>query len=299
MPRKWQHQEADFLDSTLTIDPSVSDAIAKMHDVPWVVSHRGEWHSLPENSIEAALHAFQIGADMVEIDVQCIADNTLVVIHDDTLDRTTNARGPVKDLTATELAQTRLRASDGERDSSLTDIRLPRLAEMLEELRGKCMINLDTKLREELDDACDLVVDLKMEDQVLMKMLINPSADGSEFLNCSWFGKVPFMPVILDAPRGQLAQIASRVVGTLKSPIVEVQFQTLEDLEALSAQMAASGTQIWTNTLDPVHSLNLSDSNAMSDPELVWGALLDAGVRAIQTDQSESLRKYLERRLTK
>lgn len=282
--------------STVTVNPSVRDAIAKLDSVPWAVSHRGEWHSFPENSIEAAQRAFQIGADMVEIDAQGIIDGTLVVIHDDTLDRTTNLTGPVSDMTPARLSSARLRASDGSRDHALTDIRLPRLADMLEQLRGKGMINIDTKLRHELDDACDLVLDMKMEDQVLMKMLVAPGGDGSEFLDCPWFGKVPFMPVILDAPEGMLARDVGRIVRTLKSSIVEIGFHQLEDLAALSTEMAATGTKIWTNTLDPVHSLDLSDSNALRDPDLVWGRLLECGVRAIQTDQSESLVKYLEHR---
>lgn len=280
----------------MTINRSVRDAIAKMDGAPWVVSHRGEWHNFPENSIEATQRAFQIGADMVEIDVQGIADGTLVVIHDDTLDRTTNLNGAVNALTPARLNSARLRASDGIRDSALTDIHLPRLADMLEQLRGKGMINIDTKLRHELDDACDLVLDMKMEDQVLMKMLVDPGDDGSEFLGCHWFGKVPFMPVILDAAEGMLARDVGRIVRTLKSSIVEVQFHQLEDLAMLSTEMAATGTQIWTNTLDPVHSLDLSDANAVRDPDLVWGRLLACGVRAIQTDQSESLVKYFEQR---
>lgn len=284
------------MDSAVTSNRNVLDAISGMDAAPWIVSHRGEWQTLPENSIEGALQAFQIGADMVEIDAQAIADGTLVVIHDETLDRTTNVTGAVSELTPARLRDVKLRASDGLRDTALTDINLPRLADMLGQLRGKGMINIDTKLRHELDDACDLVLDMKMEDQVLMKMVVQPDDDGSEFLECDWFGKVPFMPVILDAPEGMLARDVGRIVRTLKSPIVEVQFHQLEELAMLRKEMIATGTQIWTNTLDPVHSLDLSDSNAIRDPDLVWGRLLECGVRAIQTDQSESLVSYFGQR---
>jgi glycerophosphoryl diester phosphodiesterase len=232
---------------------------------------------------------------MVEIDAQSIADGSLVVIHDDTLDRTTSLSGLVRDMTPAMLASARLRASDGLNGAPLTTTPLPRLPEMLEALRGKGLINIDTKVPADLDAACATVIDMGMTDQVLMKMIVRHDDDGSEFLGRDWFGKVAFMPVILDAPAGALVSSVTRIAQTLAAPMVEIQFRDIEELLNLSGVLAPQHVGIWTNTLDPVHSLDLSDSRAMQDPAAVWGHLLACGVGALQTDQSEALADFLGR----
>ncbi|QKV17177.1 glycerophosphodiester phosphodiesterase family protein [Oricola thermophila] len=68
-----------------------------------VVCHRGANRFAPENTLAAAQLAFQQGAHYVEIDVRESADGELVVIHDPTVDRTTNGTGRVDEMTAAEL----------------------------------------------------------------------------------------------------------------------------------------------------------------------------------------------------
>lgn len=274
---------------------AIDDAIATLDRHPWIVAHRGDWRTAPENSIEAALGAFALGADMVEIDAQSIADGSLVVIHDDTLERTTSLSGLVRDMTPAMLASARLRASDGLNGAELTNTALPSLPQMLEALRGKGLINIDTKIRDDLDAACATVIDMGMTDQVLMKMIVAHDDDGSEFLDRKWFGKVAFMPVILDAPKGALVSSVTRIIERLRAPMVEIQFRDLDELQHLSGLLASRSVGLWTNTLDPVHSLDLSDSRALTDPAAVWGHLLDCGVGALQTDQTAALAEFLGR----
>lgn len=274
---------------------SIDEAIRTLDDHPWIVAHRGDWRQHPENSVQAAISAFDLGADMVEIDAQSIADGTLVVIHDDTLDRTTTLAGTVRDLTPQALGGAKLRASDGLKDASVTNIALPRLDQMLSALRGVGLINIDTKVPADLDAACNLVIDMEMSDQVLMKMTVAHDDDGAEFLDRPWFGKVPFMPVILDAPKEGLIQAVTRIATMTRAPMVEIQFQDLSELTALADILRAQRIGIWTNTLDPVHSLDLSDSRALCDPDAVWGTLFGAGIGALQTDQTAALARYLGR----
>lgn len=274
---------------------AIDDAIATLDRHPWIVAHRGDWRTAPENSIEAALGAFALGADMVEIDAQSIADGSLVVIHDDTLERTTSLSGLVRDMTPAMLASARLRASDGLNGADLTNTAMPSLPQMLEALRGKGLINIDTKIRDDLDAACATVIDMGMTDQVLMKMIVAHDDDGSEFLDRKWFGKVAFMPVILDAPKGALVSSVTRIIERLRAPMVEIQFRDLDELQHLSGLLASRSVGLWTNTLDPVHSLDLSDSRALTDPAAVWGHLLDCGVGALQTDQTAALAEFLGR----
>ncbi|MCC6094340.1 MAG: glycerophosphodiester phosphodiesterase, partial [Eubacterium sp.] len=73
-----------------------------MHS-PYVWAHRGASGYAPENTLEAFQLAADIGADGVELDVQLTRDNQIVVCHDETIDRTSNRKGWVKDFTLEEL----------------------------------------------------------------------------------------------------------------------------------------------------------------------------------------------------
>jgi len=68
-----------------------------------VIGHRGAAAYAPENTLPSFEHAVEVGADAVEFDLHCTADGQLVVIHDPTLERTTDGAGPVEDRTLEEL----------------------------------------------------------------------------------------------------------------------------------------------------------------------------------------------------
>jgi len=68
-----------------------------------VIGHRGNRAHAPENTLESLRQAVALGVDAVEFDLRVTRDGALVVIHDDTLDRTTNGSGPVALRTMTEL----------------------------------------------------------------------------------------------------------------------------------------------------------------------------------------------------
>lgn len=86
---------------------------------PLVLGHRGAPRVAAENTIRAFREATRAGADGVELDVQISADGVPVVIHDATLDRTTDAFGAVSTLAAAALAA--VDAGDGEGVPTLTD----------------------------------------------------------------------------------------------------------------------------------------------------------------------------------
>lgn len=72
-------------------------------DTPLLIAHRGGSLEVPENTLSAFRHAINVGMRMVELDVQMTSDGELVVIHDETVDRTTNGTGPVGSFTLEEL----------------------------------------------------------------------------------------------------------------------------------------------------------------------------------------------------
>lgn len=72
---------------------------------PLAIAHRGGSRLRPENTMAAFTHACDLGVDGLECDVHLAADGELVIIHDATLDRTTDAAGPVAGMTSAALAQ--------------------------------------------------------------------------------------------------------------------------------------------------------------------------------------------------
>ncbi len=95
---------------------------------PLIAAHRGGAALAPENSLRAFRNALALGADFLEFDLHMTRDGEVVVIHDPTLERTTTARGAVRDLTRAELAAARLRARDG----GVTEEPVPTFAELLD-----------------------------------------------------------------------------------------------------------------------------------------------------------------------
>lgn len=91
------------------------------------VAHRGGAARWPENSLTAFRHAIAGGARIVECDVHLTADGEVAVIHDPTLDRTSNGSGPVARCTVADLGRVRLRGPDG----ALVDEGVPTLREVL------------------------------------------------------------------------------------------------------------------------------------------------------------------------
>lgn len=114
-----------------------------MTDVVFI-AHRGasgKGHS-PENTIAAFREAINIGADCVECDVHCTKDGQVVVMHDSTLNRTTNKKGTIAEMTLEEVKQ----ADAGSWFSSLfTGERVPALGELLELTKGKVINVIEIK----------------------------------------------------------------------------------------------------------------------------------------------------------
>ncbi|HUH39539.1 MAG TPA: glycerophosphodiester phosphodiesterase [Castellaniella sp.] len=71
---------------------------------PTVIAHRGGGRHAPENTLAAVRHAAALGYSMIEYDVKLTADGVPILLHDDTVERTSNGRGAAADLTFKALA---------------------------------------------------------------------------------------------------------------------------------------------------------------------------------------------------
>lgn len=107
-----------------------------------VVAHRGASGHAPELTFAAFSKAIEMGADSIEVDVHQSADGKIVIIHDQTLDRTTNGTGLIASKTYKELQ--RLDAGSWF-DDSFAGERIPLFSEFIESVKGKVEIIVEVK----------------------------------------------------------------------------------------------------------------------------------------------------------
>jgi len=135
----------------------------------WVIAHRGFSGRAPENTLAAIREAIAIGADMAEIDVTLTADERVVVIHDETLDRTTNGAGKVADQSFDEI-----RSLDAGSwfAPQFAGEKVPTLDEILDTTNGRILLNVEIKSeavdRGISDKVATAIKERGMADQVIV-----------------------------------------------------------------------------------------------------------------------------------
>jgi glycerophosphoryl diester phosphodiesterase len=114
---------------------------------PGVIAHRGVAAEAPENTLPAITRAIELGCAMAEVDVRYTSDGALVLVHDETLDRTTDGSGRVSEKTLADL-----RRLDAGRSASpaFRGTRIPTLDEAVTLARGRIQLYLDLKERDPL-----------------------------------------------------------------------------------------------------------------------------------------------------
>ena len=106
------------------------------------IGHRGASGLTPENTKIAFFKALDLGADAVEFDVQLTRDEVVVVIHDETLDRTTDGSGKIAD---TDFETIRDLDAGSWFGAAFAKIEVPTLGEVLQALGKRCLINIELK----------------------------------------------------------------------------------------------------------------------------------------------------------
>lgn len=291
-----------------------ADQIRRKLDDPaagvFIAAHRGchnpsprlNLGPAPENSLPALEHCVRLGVDMMELDVRRTRDDVLVVIHDDSVDRTTNGQGKVADLTLAQLQRLRLKQNFGaDMSPELTAETIPTLATMLQAAKGRIMLNLDLKA----DDYPAAIAEARahgMLPYVLVKSVVTNTAavaaDRPEFAD------VAYMPMVGHWNRaplaGSLAEIARYQLAARRRPVgVEMVFVPRADYPALRAVVADAKVRLWANTLTEVGVISVigmgGDLDALRTSGQAWGDMFKAGIDTIQTDEPGPLLDYLER----
>jgi glycerophosphoryl diester phosphodiesterase len=276
----------------------------------FVVAHRGchnpspqlAMPSAPENSLQGLAQCIRLGVDMMETDVRRTKDGALVIMHDPSVDRTTDGTGLVADLTFAQIRRLHLKNNfGGEMSPVLTDQQVPTLDEMLAAARGRIMLNLDIK-EAIYPEVIAAAVRCGVAGEVLVKTVVDsvesPLADKAPYR------ETLYMPVIYpsDAPAmlDLTKVVAAQAGGAHRIPAVEMVYLTEPQFDAVRAAAKAADIRLWTNSLTEVGVLGVvtqgGDIDALRDQGATWGRLIDAGVSVIQTDEPAALLDYLRDR---
>ena len=262
----------------------------------FVTMHRGDWRHAPENSVGAIQGSIDLGADIVELDVSKTKDGKFVLLHDGTLDRVSNGKGPSTDYTVEEIKKFRLKGTDGK---TITDYEILTLEEAFALTKGKILVNID-KFPRDPKGVAECARRCGVEREVIFKGGFSPN-DLKKRMEDQWAGVVDgtflYMPIVRinnpNAIKGFNSwQAAEKVPFAYELCFAkEEPLAVLEELEKLQA---AGGPRIWINTLwDSLCAGHTDERGHKGDAEGSWGWCLSRGATMIQTDRPADLIKYL------
>ncbi len=161
---------------------------------PVIFGHRGACAHAPENTIASFELALAQGADAIELDAKLSADGHVVVHHDPTVDRTTNGKGKVKDLTLTELKNLDAGSFFSEK---FRGEKIPTLEEVFEAVGKRTFINVElTNYKTPRDQLVEAVCMLVKKHQMQKRVIF------SSFFASNLTKARSYLP---DVPRGLLA----------------------------------------------------------------------------------------------
>jgi glycerophosphoryl diester phosphodiesterase len=240
------------------------------------IAHRGASAVAPPNTLVAFDKAVELGADAVEFDVHLSADGIPVVIHDFTVDATTDGSGRVADMTLAQLKQ----LDAGSRfDPAFAGQRIPTLAEVLETVESHLLLNIELKTLALRDEGLEAAVAAQ----------VKPRNLGDRVLFSS------FNPLSLR----RIKRIAPRIpVGLLYSPDLPLPLR-----RAWLAPLVTHEARHPQHTMIDAHYMAWArrrgywvNTWTVDDPGKMR-RLVDLGVNGIITNVPDVLRGILDRRV--
>ncbi len=248
-----------------------------------VEAHRGSLAlDRPENSVVAIEHAIEIGVDWVELDVHITADNQLVLVHDDTLDRTTTLSGRVDSYSLAEISAAKLVREDG----AITDQHPPSLFEALDLMAGRMLFRLDIKC----GDACVEQAYRMVKDKGMMNHAVYTETTR---LNALAAGLTDEDIIVV----GEKIEVIAHP-DLIAEGVDYVQVKDFEadqpPLELMSA--FAPFVRMVVYPYSDLRSGGRGDARSAVHPDDGWGWLAGIGGDIFLTDRPEALIEYLDLR---
>lgn len=265
--------------SSLAQETKLDSILDDYHNNPeqiLVAAHRATNPNYPENSLAAIAESIRIGVDIVEIDIRKSKDGQLVIMHDKTIDRTTNGAGKVDDFTLAELKEFRLKLGN-----DITNEQIPTFEEVLQLTKGKMLLDVDFKLEGEaaVRHTFKLIETYGMEDQILFFLYDYPETAQYQKLNKD----------IKIMPRAYSRKDIRNIRKLEDISIIHIDDSYYRN--GTMRRLIKSGYRVWINALGKYDRMETEAKNSGFD------ALLSRKyVNVIQTDLPEELLSYLRLR---
>lgn len=257
-----------------------------------VTAHRGDWRNAPENSLRAFQYAAQMGVDIVELDLKKTKDGVVVIMHDGTIDRTTNGKGKPADYTFDEIRKFGLKNGIGR----VTKNQIPTLKEVMLALKGTGVkVNLD-KSYDYYHEALAVLKETGTVQQAIFKSEV-PYADlKARYPNL--IDSIIYMPVVnLDKPEAK--RIIVDYLKNMEPYAFELNFT--KDTSAVLRDnkfITQTGSKVWINSLWASLNAGHDDDTAVEDDNKKdsWDWIIAHGATIIQTDRPQLMLEYLRKK---
>lgn len=226
-----------------------------------VIAHRAANQNFPENSIVAIEEAIRMGVDIIELDIRVTADGVVVLMHDQTVNRTTTGSGDIETLDYSYL-QTLNLLHKGE----ATKEKIPTLEEALKVTKGRIMVDMDMKT-DKVEEVLEVVKAMDVVDELL-------------FFDSDWDVLAAFQTKLPDAfimPRTYKTKEIKKAVKKFNPRAVHIDpsFYTPKTV----AKAKKYGVRLWINALGDV------DREMLANPDQEWAReWLNKGATMVQTD---------------
>lgn len=231
-----------------------------------VVAHRGASGHAPENTMSAFNKAVELEADYIELDLQMTKDGKLVVIHDPTVDRTTNGTGEVKEFTYEEL---RKLDAGSWYHKKFSEQKVPSLEEVLLTFKGKIGLLIEVKNPGLYDD---LHVKLAEELNIFRKEKFENEEVIVQSFDFEWLER--FHTKIAHVPLGLLVKYRVQGVSNVQ----------LKDWSSLVQFINPNKALVTNKLVKKIHSYNMRTMPYTVRDKKTIKPLLDAKVDGIITD---------------
>lgn len=235
-----------------------------------VSCHRGCTERAPENTVAAARDALRLGVDLIECDVRTTADGHLIIMHDSTVDRTTDGFGPISGMTLSQVRRLRIR------DTRFADIgvhRVPTLEELVKAVSGRAGFYIDTK---------------DVHPVALKRIIRDPNVIAKSFAYIStdeallWKQHIPALRLMATAP------------DDVRTPTQMRDFLSRFPLSALDGPLTLSKEQIAVAAEMGV--VYIPDTLTLTEGPEIWSDVIVRGAAGIQTDRPTALLGFLRKR---
>lgn len=252
-----------------------------------IFAHRGNWRNSAENSILAFQDCINEGLDGIEVDLQMTKDSVLIIMHDETLDRTTTGSGKVSDYTIDELRKLRLLNPIGVK----TRQTIPTFEQVLLLAKDKILIQVD-KWKAYGQQVADLAKKYNCERQIILRTTDNSKTTKQKYGNL--LDNLIVMPVLVCKGGKVDEENLQDFIKNYSSPVMSFSF-IREDYPILRKikNLQEMGYRIWFNSLWDTFNAGHDDELAVTDPDNSYGWLINHGANIIFSDNPILLKKYL------